>query len=331
MIWFKRALALVAFSVVLYLFWPLIGELRNAAGLFLHARWGWLVVAVLVQVLSYACLTELNYLLLQPFKGKVNYWRLMAILPTVAFIEVAIPSAGGSGVILRARFLGQGGYTPEVSTFSLILETIYLGAAMLVVSISGFWYLIHTGELSPRLTVWLAGVVCALLAIAVTAFWAGQKYERVRKAGLALSRLWNRIASKLHLKTYSPDQVMARIDGFYEGLAKLGHRSRIPYLVFAFSRVALDVSSLGACFVAFSYPIMPGILLTGYGLMLALSGLGALPGGLGLADTSLAVIFARLGAPGAVALAAALAYRLIAFWLLRFIGFINWQMLEARS
>ena len=82
--------------------------------------------------------------------------------------------------------------------------------------------------------------------------------------------------------------------------------------------------------MAFTYSVPLGILLTGYGLMLALSGLGALPGGLGMADLSLAVVYARLGAPGAVAVAAALAYRLIAFWLLRFIGFITWRILEAR-
>ena len=89
--------------------------------------------------------------------------------------------------------------------------------------------------------------------------------------------------------------------------------------------------TLGACFLAFSYPISPGILLTGYGMMQALSVLGIRPGGLGLADASLAVIYARLGAPGAVAVAAALTYRLIAYWGLRFIGFITWQILEGKS
>ncbi len=68
----------------------------------------------------------------------------------------------------------------------------------------------------------------------------------------------------------------------------------------------------------------------GYGLMLLLSGLAALPGGLGLTEASLAVIFARLGAPGAVAIAAALTYRLLAFWLLRLVGFASWQVLEVR-
>jgi uncharacterized protein (TIRG00374 family) len=96
-------------------------------------------------------------------------------------------------------------------------------------------------------------------------------------------------------------------------------------------RVLLDVASLGVCFAIFHYDIPLGVLLTGYGLTLLLSGLASLPGGLGLADLSLAVIYARLGAPGAVAVAAALCYRLIAFWLLRLIGFVTWQVLEVHS
>jgi len=330
MIWLKRVITLVAFSVVLYLFWPLIGELRQAASLFLHAKWGWLVAAVMIQLISYGCLAELNFLLLQPFKGKINFWRMVAILPAMAFIEVAIPSAGASGVVLRARFLGRVGYTPEVSTFTLALETIYLSAAMVVVSFSGFAYLLRNGELGPKQTASLALAALLIMASAAVALWVGWKRERALTATLTLSNLWNRLASKLHLKTNSPEEITARVDGFYDGVAHLRRTAQWPFLVFAFSRVILDVTSLGVCFIAFSYAIFPGVLLTGYGLMLALSGLGALPGGLGLADASLAVIFARLGAPGAVAVAAALAYRLVAFWLLRFIGFINWQVLEAR-
>jgi uncharacterized protein (TIRG00374 family) len=90
------------------------------------------------------------------------------------------------------------------------------------------------------------------------------------------------------------------------------------------------VASLGVCFALFNFAIPIGVLLTGYGLTLLLSALASLPGGLGLADFSLAVIYARLGVPGGVAVAAGLSYRLIAFWLIRFIGFVTWQVLEVR-
>jgi len=50
-----------------------------------------------------------------------------------------------------------------------------------------------------------------------------------------------------------------------------------------------------------------------------------------MTDAFVPVIFSWLNVPGAVAIAAGLTYRLIAFWLVRFVGFISWVFLEARS
>lgn len=68
----------------------------------------------------------------------------MATLPAMAFIEVAIPSAGASGRVLRTRFLARSGYSVEASTFSLILETIYLGVMMTTVALTGIFILTLT-------------------------------------------------------------------------------------------------------------------------------------------------------------------------------------------
>jgi uncharacterized membrane protein YbhN (UPF0104 family) len=43
------------------------------------------------------------------------------------------------------------------------------------------------------------------------------------------------------------------------------------------------------------------------------------------------VIFSWFYIPGAVAIAAALTYRLIAFWSVRLIGFFWWQYLEGKN
>ena len=329
--WLKRLLALVAFGIVLYLFWPLVGELRAVADLLRQARWAWLVAAVVIHIISYISLTALNYLLLQPFGGQISFMRLMAILPTMAFIEVAIPSAGVSSVVLRARFLGRSGYSVEASTFTLAIESIYLAVAMAAVSLSGLWYLIRSGEVGTRQLALLGGLATVLLAVGVLIIRYGRDREWMKRWADRVVAGWNRLAPRLHQPAAALDHFLARVDAFYDGLAQLRQTPRWPYWIAAISRVALDVATLYACFAAFRYAISPGVLLTGYGLMLLLSSLAALPGGLGLADASLAVVYDRLGTPGAVAVAASLTYRLITFWLLRFIGFICWQLLEAQK
>ena len=327
----KRGLTVIAFAVLVYLFWPFIAEMRHVFDLLRTASWGWLGLAVVIQVLSYASLAGLNFLLLQPFRGKVSFWRMLAILPSIAFIEVALPSAGASGVVLRARLLGRRGYSVESSTFTNILETIYLSVFMVAISLSGLWYLIQRGELPAGQLALLAAMTAAVLVAGLWIYRTGRTREGGKAlAGWFLAR-WDRLMALLHRPPYPQENLDARLDDFYEGLSQLGQTRRWPFLMAAGGRVFLDVASLGACFAIFHYGIPLGILLTGYGLTLLLSGLAALPGGLGLADLSLAVIYARLGAPGAVAVAAALCYRLIAFWLLRFIGFVTWQVLEVHS
>jgi uncharacterized protein (TIRG00374 family) len=327
----KRGLTVIALAVLVYLFWPFIGEMRHIFDLLRTASSAWLGLAVVIQALSYASLTSLNFLLLQPFRGKISFWRMLPILPSIAFIEVALPSAGASGVVLRARFLGRCGYSVESSTFTSILESIYLSVFMVAISLSGLWYLIRRGELRAGQLVLLAAMTAAVLVAGLLIYRTGREREGGKAlAGWFLAR-WNRLMALLYRPPYRQEDLDSRLDSFYEALAQLGQTRRWPFLMAAGGRVFLDVVSLGACFAIFHYGIPLGILLTGYGLTLLLSGLAALPGGLGLADLSLAVIYARLGAPGAVAVAAALCYRLISFWLLRFIGFVTWQVLEVHA
>jgi glycosyltransferase 2 family protein len=329
-IWIRRLLSVLAFGVVIYLFWPLIGELSNVVDLFKHAEWIWLGLAVSIQFISYTCLTELNYLLLSPFAGKIGFWRLMAILPAMAFIEVALPSAGLSGVILRAHLLGKNGYSAEVSSFTLLMETVYFAVVMMIVSIVGVSYLLKRGEIHPIQLASLTLIMMLLIGGGILLYRTAQDKQRGMMWAGWLSKRWNQMMRAFGRPAMPVESLIERVDRFYDGLSGLKRVPPILLWALAFARIALDIATLGLSFVAFHFAISSGILLTGYGLVLVFSGLAALPGGLGLVDASLAVIFARLGAPGAVAIAAALSYRLIAFWGIRIIGFVSWQVLEAQ-
>lgn len=325
-VWIKRAISLVALAVVAYLFWPLIKEIQGAAHLFRLANWIWLPVIILVQFASYAWLTWLNLLTLKPFPGQINFFRLMALLTSMAFIEVAIPSAGASGIALRARLLGKYGYNVESSTFTVVLETIFLAIAMTSIGLLGFIYLLQKGELKPIQIVGLVLLVI-LVASALGLTWRVlHDDQRSRRVLGWFANTWNRLFGRW--RKVDEHNLDLRLAQFQAGLAHLGKVPRWKFILAAYGRVMLDVATLGGCFWMFGYPIEFGTLLTGYGLILLLSGVAALPGGLGLADASVPVIFHRLGAQGSISLAAGLTYRLLAFWLLRFIGFIAWQYLE---
>jgi glycosyltransferase 2 family protein len=330
-VWIRRLFSVFAFGVVFYLFWPLMRELRTVIDLYKHAQWVWLGLAVSIQFISYACLAALNYLLLSPFSGKIGFWRLMAVLPALAFIEVALPSAGLSGIVLRARLLGKNGYSLEASSFTLLMEVIYIASVTVSVSSAGVWYLLKSGGIPPSQLVSLIVILMLLIIGGFLFYRIGLDKQRGWLWAKWIVMQWNHVMQAFGRPAISTENLTNRVSRFSEGLSQLKRIPQIFLFGMAVSRVVLDVATLGACFIAFRYTISFGILLIGYGLVLVLSGLAALPGGLGLVDASLAVIFARLGAPGAVAVAAALSYRLMAFWLVRFVGFVFWQILEARA
>jgi uncharacterized protein (TIRG00374 family) len=325
-LWLKRALALLLLVALIYFFWPLVGEFKAATGLFRNALWLWLLLAIGVQLLSYISLTWLNALALQPFSGRIGFWKLAAVLTSMAFIEVAIPSAGASGVVLRVRLLGKYGYKAEEAIFTLAVETLAELVAVLSIALFGLIYLYR----STQLEVWqLAGFILVGIAIIGLLVYGRRLLQDGAHASSAIRKLvvvCNRMFGRLF--SFDVEGVYSRMQVFS---ANLNRYDEIPYwkfIVSAYGKVILDVFTLGACFYTFRYPITIGTLFTGYGIMLFANGIAVLPGGLGMTDAYVPVIFSWLDIPGAVALAAGLTFRLIAYWLLRFIGFVAWQFLE---
>lgn len=320
---------IVLFGLLLYFFWPLLGEIKAVAVLFRQADWKWFGIAIGLQIASYAFLTWLNALSLLPFPGRITFLRLAGVLTSMAFISVAIPSAGLSGIALRVHLLRKYGYAPEESLFSLAVETTLEIVALASVAILGIGYLIKKGGLSP--------VEVGLLSLAgvfiLVGIWSGWRLINHRqRSQVILHRFfswWNRVGKRL--RTFDLPSMEQRLSIFQDNLARYRAVSLGALFIAAYGKVIFDVLTMGACFYLFRYPIPPATLFVGYGLTLTLSGLTALPGGLALTDAFVPVIFSWLNVPGAVAIAAGLTYRLIAFWLVRFAGFISWVYLENRS
>lgn len=326
--WLKRGLSLVLFGVLIYFFLPLLDDLKQAAVLFLTAQWVWLLIAVFIQILSYACLTWLNILALEPFDGKIGFWELTAVLTSMAFIQIAIPSAGISGAALRVRLLGKFDYTPEDSLFSLAVETICEFIALVLVASLGIVVLLKNRNLSIR-------VLIIFLILGVVGFLIIRYYWRLLKdqdrSQVLVARLvyyWNRIGGRF--RRLELDAMLDRLKSFQNDLTEYNDVPIWKFVLATSGKVILDIATLGSAFMLFGYTIPPGTLFVGYGLILAVSGLAALPGGIGMADAYIPVLLTWFGVPGAVALTAGLVYRLVAYWLVRFVGFFSWQFLESR-
>lgn len=326
--WIKPLVSLLLFAVLLYFFWPLLAEIKAAGYLLQQASWLWLPVALFFQLVSYLFLTWLNILALQPFSGRIGFWQLARLLTAMAFIQVAIPSAGASGAALRVRLLGKFGYKSEESLFSLAVETMAEIIAIITIAIFGLSYLfsasiLSTGDLTWMLVVGLATLACLWLVWRLLSDRAGS----LRVLDL-FTRAWNRLLGRFW--RIDSSAAASRLETFQANLRNYRQAPLWKFCLAAYGKVFLDIATLWAGFFLVGYALSVDKLVLGYSLILTASGLAILPGGLGMTDAYVPVIFSWLNTPGSVALVAGLVYRMISYWLLRFIGFINWLVIEAR-
>jgi uncharacterized membrane protein YbhN (UPF0104 family) len=90
----------------------------------------------------------------------------------------------------------------------------------------------------------------------------------------------------------------------------------------AFLNAAFDMLILYFLFLAAGQNISPGVLLTGYGLPLLLMKVAfIIPGGVGVVESSMAVLYNGLGVPPSTTVVVVLGYRLISFWIPSLAGF----------
>ncbi|MGC8856857.1 MAG: flippase-like domain-containing protein, partial [Anaerolineae bacterium] len=216
----------------------------------------------------------------------------------------------------------------------LAVESFFLGLVWIGIAVVGLLYLLLDGTLKT----WQAGVLLGGVLSVVAGGWRfWQVLNDAERSQAWLARFvhlwehWRTVSLLRRLPPLDLEHLKERLSQFHASLEQFRQVPTWLFLLAALGRVLLDIATLGACFLFFGHPLSPGVLLLGYSLILITSALAALPGGLGMADLSIPGIFLKLGVSGAAALSAGLLYRLIAFWLVRFIGFLSWQFLEGRS
>jgi uncharacterized protein (TIRG00374 family) len=322
----KRGVSALLLVALVYFFMPLLGELKAAAALFRDANWLWFGIAIVVQIFSYTALTWLNSLALQPFSGKIAFTRLAAVLTSMAFIQVAVPSMGISGVVMRVHMLKKSGYRSEDSLASLVVETLGEAIAITTLVLIGvvFVHSMGVSVISQLIRYFLVAFIFLRLIVYILRVVSDPALTRSHLVFFASK--WDRLDwrwGKLNV-----EKVEDRLTEFRCNMRNYQKVPKWKLGLSSYGKVILDVGCLGAAFYMFGYPISASDLLIGYGLILLFSGSAALPGGLVMTEASVPVIFSWLGVPGSVALAAGLVYRLIAFWMVRFIGYFCWHALE---
>ena len=299
-----------------------------------RASWRALFLALLFQAASYSAVTFLNQILLQSYGAVVPFSKQFAVQLAMAFIEALVPSASISGVALRARLLRPHGVSADVATATVVTEgSLILASVVLPAFLLAGFGTFHGMYSLDNLGNWLVfGVGSgALLGISLWK-WNAQPFSNFRKRLLNwLSEVWEKYFQSrwpATFGTWSAARIIQR--GHYLWAETVSAFRNRPYaiLMSLTARSGFEALCLGMCFYALGTTLPFITLVLIYSLTIAINTLGAIPGGVGLAEVSLSTLYAQLGISAEIALTIALAYRMIGYWLPRVVGGLAWLWIE---
>jgi len=302
---------LVVLGLAVYLILPQIAALKNSWKV-LTSMYLWAVgLAFVAQVLSYLGSGVLLQSILAVAHQKVSLWlSTLIVLGSFSIGMVAGGTVGTMAAIYRWTSKGKG--SMEGATLASIFLPQFNTIMLVLVSFFGLVPLILTHSLTKAQTIGF-GATLVILGLIIGAVALAVRF----RSQVARPILW--IASqvaRLRRKPFDPKATQKGVSNLFDAWDALWLQGAwIRPAEGAFLNMAFDVLTLYFLFVAAGNNISLGVLLAGYGLPLLLGKVAfIIPGGVGVVESSMAVLYTGLGIPPATAAVVVLAYRLISFW-----------------
>ena len=297
----KRYLVLVAlFALAIYVILPQIGDFRSSWQELKHPEAGWLGLAVLLTGLTYLSAAATYYFL--AFKP-LRYFQTVLVELAVMFINRLLP--GGVGALGgNYLYLHKKGHTPAqagvmVATNNALGFVGHNALFLLVLVLSG-------GSVAMRADgglTWLKYGAVLLAVLLVAGLFLGRR--RLVKA----------------LKDFRTQLFEYRHRPGHLGLALLS----------SISLTAANVLALYACAAALGIHLGLAALFIVFSFGLGAATVTPTPGGLGGFEAGLVGGFVAYGVDSSTALAAALLYRIVSYWLPLAAGAIAFGVCQKRK
>jgi uncharacterized protein (TIRG00374 family) len=324
----RRFAGIVVLVAGTYLLLPRLAGAAGSLRLVRQADSPYLLAAVALQVAAILGNDYLAYQAAPAFGPRLPFGFVVQVNLASQFTSMFIPSAGLSGLALRARYFRERGCGLETALLTYALEMLGQGIAVAITVALALLSLTVSGSGAPwwillmLLATMLAGVAALafLLARPRQGDWRYAVLEHANKAVLRLGR-----------RPLPTVQIQERLGQVREAVFAISPPLRLRLLLAALARTAADIVCLQVTLLAFGQVVALQRTALGYALSSVLAYLSLLPGGLFVTEGSLLAILANEGVPVAMAVAATLTYRLFAFWMPRILGLLTFWNLQRQS
>ena len=314
----KTLIVILLFAIGLYFLVPKLIGLPEAIKLILQVNKFYLLIAIGFEILSYVGAAALLGIILFQMGYKIKFWDRFRIGSIAAFAIHFFP----------VGTLGQGAFDfyflrkQKVETGSillmLILRIIFTYAAFLLIFLYGL-ILVPTApqmKISPRIISFtLAFIIVGGVSYM---FYLYKNKDKFRKIWNRFLRFFDSFFSKIRGKKVSERQESEVFEDIYAGIGLFGKKKRSS--IFALMAGLMywlgDLTCFYFVFLSFGYHIHIGVLIFGYCIASLLGMISFIPGGLGVTEGAMGLLYSALGVPASLALMSVLVFRFFSFWIL---------------
>ncbi len=315
----RRAVALVAALVVLYLFIPFSAWPRLA-----HLNPIWLGAAVLAEATSFACV----WLLLSLALRSRGWFAISTSQLAANALSRVVPAGAAAGATLQYRMLAASGIDAAAAGSALTAVTLLQLATLFAIPVVGLILSLGgqpiSGGLQEAAWVGLAAFVVLTAGGAVLVV----SDRAVRDLARVIQATRNRVRAARHRVPIHdfPARLREERDDVRRAL---GERWGTALLA-TVGKWAFDYAALLASLAAVGARPNPGLVLLAYSTSAVLGMIPITPGGLGFVEAGLTGVLALAGVSAGDAVLATLSYRLVSFWLPLPSGLLSYAVFRRR-
>jgi uncharacterized protein (TIRG00374 family) len=310
----RYVVGLAAGIVILLLLLRKRGDLAAAWHQSRHASVGWLVAALLAEALSLWMFAWLQRRVLRLAGASIPMTALTILTVANNAIANTVPGEPAVSSTYRYRYYRRRGASGAGAGWTIFTILIAQAIGMSLLLLLGVVIAI-VGAASAR----NAGAAAAGLVIVAAAIAVLTRRDLVLRLAEVLVRGLRRLTG------HPRGSVGARIEATLARMREipLNARSTAAVVALATGVWFCDFLCLACAFGAVHAAVPWAGVLLAYGAAQVAGSLPFVPGGLGIVEGSLAVILVGYGAGRVAAISAALAYRMISFWLAIAVGWIS--------
>ena len=327
---FQKFTIIIILAIITALIITKFSELMEIIHILKKTNWVFIVIALMLQSLTYLALAGIYSHLLKIFDHRVSFKKLCKLVVTSTLLNQIFPSAGLVSIPFMTSSLKKDKIDKGKTALTVAVGTMLIGTIFLTCLAISVTYLLVAVDLSGQqknvLSILLILTVCAggfLYYLSKNHSLLGKIIALVSKA---LTKLYKFFKIKKSLDTA---KISLFVEEFYLGvdaIKKNKTKLLVPLLLAAVFFLS-DILTLYCIFLSFGLKVKLGFIVVSFVLTDVVGFIVAVPTGLGVFEVSMATIFSTLGIPLASAVLATLIFRGMSFWLHMPLGLYFYQRL----